>query len=236
MLVYIDNNILIDFEDGKKDLPLNDAIKYVYSYVHLQELQESKELETKKNQRFQTIEKLTSNRYVCYNNNNQLALYKAKPINIFAIIDNYWSKMISCHIHKTEPQWDKIDENSKLIMEKLGIEKKVINNYTPEMLMNKYGFIIKRYIEYTCFNRQEMFQSLFNILNILGYWQDELKSGSFINRLYDANHAFYATSCDLFVTNDRKAKIKANVAYKSFKYRTKALDYDEFANLIKNIP
>lgn len=232
MLIYIDNNILIDYEDGKIDLPLNDEIIYVYSYVHLQELQESKDLEIRKYKRFQTIEKLTSNRYVCHNNNNQLGFYEARPIDIFAAFDNPLAKMVSCHIHESMSH-RKDDEISKCLMQKLNIEKKEINNYTPEKLFEKYGKIIKLYIENTCMYRQEVFQSLFNILDDLGFWQDKLKKGSTMNRSYDANHAYFATSCDYFVTEDKKAMVKANVAYRLYGYKTIAVNYGDFIKLIK---
>ena len=41
MLVYPDNNIIIDYEKRLKVLPFNKSIKYVYSYVHLKEFKRS---------------------------------------------------------------------------------------------------------------------------------------------------------------------------------------------------
>ena len=223
---------MIDYEDGKKDLPLNDELKYVYSYVHLQELQELKEVEDKKNKRFQTIEKLTSNRYVCHNNYNQIVINKARPIDNFGTLNKSLAKIISSYIHESMSH-RKDDEISKSFMEKLNIEKKIINNYTPEELFEKYGYIIKLYIEKTCKSRQELFQSLFNILDDLGFWQDKFKKGSNMNRSYDANHAYFATICDFFVTEDRRTMEKANVAYKLYGFKTNAVNYEDFINSIK---
>lgn len=71
MLVYPDNNIIIDYEKRLKVLPFNKSIKYVYSYVHLEELKEAKNnLDNLKNIRLTTIENLTDGRCV-FNCNNK---------------------------------------------------------------------------------------------------------------------------------------------------------------------
>lgn len=212
----------------------NNAIQYVYSYVHLQELQELKDIdETKRNKRLQTIEKLTFNRLVCNDDNHQLVLYKFRPFDIIASFENPLMKILSQQIHGAASDWV-VDEKPNFLMSKLGIEKKVINNYTPKMLVEEYGHIIQSYISLTCSFRQEVFQSLFNILDALGYWQDKVKSGSSLNRLYDANHAYFATSCDYFVTDDKNTRNKANVAYELYNYKTKAVSYEELTSIIKD--
>ena len=124
MNIYIDNNILIDYEDGKKDLPVNRMIKYVYSYVHLQELQElKKNLEKKKCERLHIIEKLTNDRYVSHGNNNQLIISTASPYNVFENLNTPLMNIISQQIHEATAHW-KVDENPKFLMNLLGIEKK----------------------------------------------------------------------------------------------------------------
>lgn len=125
------------------------------------------------------------------------------------------------------------EEHPKCLMERFNIEKKVINNYKPEQLAKEYGHLIRRYIRRTCELPQEMFSSLFNILDALGFWQDEVKDGSTTNRMYDANHAYYASACDYFVTDDRNTRNKAKVAYSVWGIKTKAVSYKEFIALTK---
>ena len=52
-------------------------------------------------------------------------------------------------------------------------------------------------------------------------------------RIYDANHAYYASACDYFVTDDRKTCNKANVAYYIMGLKTKAISNNEFLALTK---
>jgi len=228
MLIYLDNNILIDHENGKLTLPVSSEIKYVYSYVHLQEMQELGErLDTIKDRRLKTIEELTEGRYVGNDENNRVVVFRGKPSEVFARIDNPLTRMLALRIHEAAAHW-KVDEDPKFLMERLGIEKKVINNYTPEMLVEKHGDLMLYYIAQTCVLRQEVFQSLFNILDAIGFWQDKVNDGSTMNRSYDANHAYFASACDYFVTNDRNTRNKANVAYSIYGYRTRSISYREY--------
>lgn len=228
MLIYIDNNILIDYEKGSKQLPVASNTEYVYSYVHLQELQElCDRLSTMKDKRFKTIERLTSCRYVSKDDDERFTFYFAKPSNIFSTFNNPFLQFLSHRIHEATDSWS-MDKNPKCLMNRLNIEKKVINNYSPERLVKEYGRLIRLYIKRTCENQQEEFSSLFNILDALGFWQDKVKDGSSMNRMYDANHAYYASACDYFVTDDRNTRNKANVAYRVMKLKTKAVSYKEF--------
>ena len=49
-----------------------------------------------------------------------------------------------------------------------------------------------------------------------------------MNRLYNANHAYFASICDYFVTDDRNTRNKANCVYKMYGYNTKAISYKDF--------
>ena len=232
MYIYIDNNVLIDYEDEKKELPLNLNITYVYSYVHLQELLEATDnLKIIQNVRIQTIKKLTRNKCVSHDSNNQLSLYEKDPSDVFTSVNSPLSRMCSLLIHQANRHWI-IDDFPKVFIEELKIEKKVINNYTPEKLIEEYGEIIMNYIASTSNSTQEKFQSFFNILDAIGFWQDKVYKESTMNRSYDANHAYFATLCDYFVTNDRNTRLKANVAYRLYGFKTKAVSYEEFIKSI----
>ena len=166
MFIYVDNNILIDYEEGKKELPLSPEINYVYSYVHIQELQEFKKgFDTKKNGRLKIIEDLTSCWYVSNNGNHLLVIDKANPFKILAYLETPKAKAFSQTIH--DGAYDlRIDDFSTYLTNKLNIEKKVINNYTPDKLFEDYGNQMRNYVGLTCNSRQEAFLSLFNITSV----------------------------------------------------------------------
>ena len=233
MYVYFDNNIVIDYEEGKKVVPFVSEVNYVYSYTHLQEFLEVKEnFDTRKDVRIQTIKRLTSNKYVSYNGKNLLSICEREPSEVFANVDSPLSKICSLLIHQATSCW-LVDNSPKFLIDILKIEKKVINNYTPEMLFEKHGEIIKNYIASTSNSMQEEFQSFFNILDELGFWQDKVYKGSTMNRSYDANHAYFATSCDYFVTNDRNTRIKASAIYQLYGFKTQAVSYEDFILLVE---
>ena len=116
MLVYPDNNIIIDYEKRLKVLPFNKSIKYVYSYVHLEELKEAKNnLDNLKSIRLTTIENLTDGRCVFNSDNNVPTLYKANPTNIYSIIENPIRNLLSQKLHDASKHW-KVDSNPKFLM------------------------------------------------------------------------------------------------------------------------
>ena len=117
-------------------------------------------------------------------------------------------------------------------MQKLNIEKKKINNYTPKEIIEKYGLDIGYITAQTCSNEQQAFQTIFNVLDAFGFWQDIVQTGSTMNRIYDANHSYFATACDYFITDDKKTRNKANVVYQMLGYKTKAISFIEFKRLV----
>lgn len=70
------------------------------------------------------------------------------------------------------------------------------------------------------------FISAYNCLNILGL--DNERKVVFSSSQADAQHAYYAAHCDIFVTNDKQLLLKSRVLYKMFGIETKALSLEEF--------
>lgn len=230
-ICYPDNNIIIDHEKGKKILPISDKIKYVYSYVHLEELQEAGEnLEKIKTARFMTIEEITDRSYV-ENENGTPVICVMKPSDKFCVIESPIYKQSSRILHLIANRWI-VDENPRYLMQKLDIEKKKINNYTPKQIIEKYGEFISCIVTRTCLIEQQAFQTIFNVLDALGFWQDVVQAGSTMNRIYDANHAYFATACDYFITDDKKTRNKANVVYQILGYKTKAISFLDFKKIV----
>ena len=79
------------------------------------------------------------------------------------------------------------------------------------------------------------FQSFFNAMDMLGFWQDKRTERSNMARSYDANHAYFASACDYFITNDRRTCNKANVLYYYYGMKTKAILFAEFIKIAKDI-
>ena len=227
MKVYLDNNIIIDIEKGKLKLPVDYIVEYPYSYVHIEELLESgNRLSELKEVRFSTLASMSKNKYM-FQENQQICFVDKSPYEVYGLF-NPLVMQVKKLIKDLSNNFN-IDEELKT---KLEIDKNIINNLTVSELIKKYGSIIISYVNNTSSTLQEKFQSFFNILNAVGYWSDKAGKGSNLNRIYDANHAFYASACDYFVTNDKRTMMKANFLYKYYKTKTKALSFDEFLNIL----
>lgn len=235
MNIYIDNNILIDHEEGKIVLPRSESLNYYYSYVHIQELMESgKRFEQLKDERIRTIMELTDNR-CCQNNDNfEVELSTLDPRRFLFVFQNnavctfLQEKMRKANLHLFD------GKDPDTILKYYGIEKSRINNYTPEKLMAEYHDFIEYYVHSSADGMvMSAFQSFFNAMDMLGFWQDKRTNRSNLARSYDANHAYFASVCDYFVTNDQRTCNKANVLYYYFGMKTKVVSIEEFQQLVK---
>lgn len=229
MNIYIDNNILIDYEEGKVVLPKTESMNYYYSYVHLQELLESPRFNELIGDRIKAIMDST-NCKCCQNDDNWNVVFDNRDPRkyLVAIQQNPFSRLLQQRIREVNLHWfDGKDPDT--IMKCYGIEKSRINNYTPEELINEYRGFIEYYVANTDGGKvMAAFQSFFNAMDMLGFWQDKRTARSYLARSYDANHAYFASACDYFVTNDQRTRNKANVLYYYYGMNTKAVSYTEF--------
>lgn len=235
MNIYIDNNILIDHEEGKKVLPRSESLNYYYSYVHIQELMESgTRFEQLKDRRIRTIMEQTGNKCCQNNDNYEVELATQDPrVFLLALLKNSACTFLQERIREAAQHWFD-GKNPDTIMKYYGIEKSRINNYTPEELMEEYHDFIEYYVHSSDDGMvMSAFQSFFNVMDMLGFWQDKRTPRSNLARSYDANHAYFASACDYFVTNDKRTRNKANVLYYYFGLKTKAVTFDEFQQFVK---
>jgi hypothetical protein len=123
------------------------------------------------------------------------------------------------------------EHNRDALIKKLGIDVRRLNNYSAGEIAKQYGSVINYYIKKTTYTRQDGFFSFFNILDLIGFWRDKLTEKSNLTRAYDANHAYHASICDYFVTNDVRTMHKANVVYQTYGYKTKAISYRDYIEL-----
>ena len=236
MNIYIDNNILIDHEQKKRLLPTGQVYSYFYSYVHLQELMESPRFNDLMKSRVKTIMDLTDCKS-CQNDDNWNVVFdNMDPRKYLVVIQqNPFNRLIQQSIREANMHWfDGKDPDA--IMKYYGIEKSRINNYTPEELMNEYRGFIEYYVTNTDDGMvMAAFQSFFNAMDMLGFWQDKRTERSNMARSYDTNHAYFASACDYFITNDRRTCNKANVLYYYYGMKTKAILFAEFIKIAKDI-
>lgn len=234
MRVYLDNNILIDYEEDTSILLEVKSINYRCSYVHLVELMEStRNLEDRKTLRFSTIENLTSNIFMTNTNNNVVVEEINTCSRYYEALNSPITRMLHQLTKAQSNRWLEGKDPDTLINH-FGIEKKRINNYTTEELIKEHGDFIDYYVTVSDDgNRMTSFMSFFNVLDLLGFWCD--KAGSMLNRTYDAQHAYFATGCDYFVSDDHRTCMKANVLYQYYGYKTVALSLKEFNEHIAKI-
>ena len=230
MFIYLDNNAVINIEECKIELPAKQSIIYPFSYVHIEELLESGNgLAALKDNRLNILSRLSQDSYLIHNDNRELSIISRSPFAVFQDICNPFIQALK-QIVKNDCE-NMVYKNE--FVEHFEIDRRIINNYTPKQLLANHSDFINCYILSTCKNRQEAFNSFFNAMDMLGFWQDKLTTKSTLARLYDANHAYHATFCDYFVTDDIRTRNKANVLYEYYEYQTKAISTIDLLNLLK---
>lgn len=236
MNIYIDNNILINHEENKRLLPVGDEFNYYYSNIHIQELIEIGErLDQFQDKRIRTITDLTGNKFCQNNENYKVELTVEDPRKyLFVLLKNPLCIALHNHFKSLQQRWME-GKDPDTIMKYYGIDKVRIQNYTPEELVREY----RGFIEHFVLNSADgilmsAFQSFFNAMDMLGFWQDKRTERSNMARSYDASHAYFASACDYFVTDDKRTRHKANVLYYYYAMKTKAISYQEFIEIIKD--
>lgn len=234
MRVYLDNNILISVEDKEINFDrfknFEKKYSFVYSYVHILELMEAKNFEEIKKTRLNTLFYLTEYNYI-FPDNNQINLKEEDPEKVIQTI--IWNSRLMDTIKQKVNNFN-IDR-SKLIS-LLSIDEKRINNYSPsevieyldKTIRDRLLFGFKNIIDLSGTMLYERINSLFNLLDFLGFWKDQKTERSNLSRMFDASYTYFSTNCDLFVSNDKRARNKAKVAYELYGINTNVLSSDEF--------
>lgn len=245
MNVYLDNNIFIYLEEksfaiSDLEILIEDKIdKIFYSASHIQETLEIKgDNEEQRNQRIikrlETIENITKGHYLNENLNNEVFKLVESPFNVLKTITE-----VSFAQNAMKNLMNFINEDKKIeIQNLLGIEPHKLNNYNPseviEQLSKKltqfgadYTFLsmveigISHHPDGKTFGLSNRIAAIFELLDMLGYWKDKHTAKSNYARLWDSSHAFYASHCDAFISNDKKTAKKAKVVYNIYDIKTK---------------
>lgn len=235
MRVYLDNNIFVSIEDKEISLDvfknINKNYSYVYSYVHIQELMEAKKnFDELKRIRLKTILDLTNNTYI-YPDNNQICSKTENPEKVIQTL-----KMFSGLMDMTRQAVHNFNIDRARLIRLLGIDEKRINNYTPAEVIEYIDKAISKrlligfnsLIDLSGISLRERISTLFNLLDFVGFWKDKKTERSNLARMYDSSHTYFSSCCDLFVSNDHRARNKAKAAYVFYKIDTKVLSSEEF--------
>ena len=85
------------------------------------------------------------------------------------------------------------------------------------------------------FDREGIIFALFMNLDVLGFKKDKISgSHGYMSIATDATHCFYASQCDIFVTNDDRTAKKAAAVYKFLHLRTAVKTMPAFLEWIKD--
>lgn len=74
----------------------------------------------------------------------------------------------------------------------------------------------------------EKMSSGFIILNMFGLDKEKNKKANFISLNNDAQHAYYASYCDVFLTKDEGLRLKSKALYENYGIKTHVLNVMEF--------
>jgi len=245
MTAYFDNNVLVYLEEEYFSLEeiinkVNPAIEKVYySSAHVFEanqLTDNQEFDRVERieKRLLLIDKITNGNYIYLEKPGNKVYFLTHParevfetINEVPFGDSAMKSLLNIISHEQKAQ----------IREILGLESSKLNNYSPKEVvehLNKnlnqwssglsmIGLLetgLKYHPDYKTFGLDNKIAGLFEILDILGYWTDKPTEKSNYARSMDASHTFYASHCDYFVSNDKKTRYKAKVAYSIYNVDT----------------
>ncbi len=232
---YLDNNIIVGIEDGdysvEQFLNKNDY-SYYFSQVHLEELLEA-ESNPKVSQegRLNLIAKICGRNHILTGDDNKPEFFDKEPIEMYRIVAplrQFLNPAVAVN------QGNLL---AKKVRQLFGFEAKQFNNESPEKVLSiidakmkeKLNLNIVSYLKETkAYNNSTIYHTLLQLINMANYWGDKDTSHSNVARLYDAEHAYFAQLCDVFVTNDKKLRMKIRAIYSFLDVKTKVIPVDDF--------
>jgi hypothetical protein len=248
MTVYLDNNIVVSIENGdytldkiKSILP-DEKPRFFYSSAHIFEVESfpgnsiisKEELLVK---RFDTVRKVFKNNYLYLDlNGNRLTHIVEDPQEVYDTIT-----LVPFGISAMKGFMNLISKEQKDdIRQQLGIDTSRLNNYSATEVIDQLNTKLTSWgtnqsflemIEYGIqlhpdgkkFGLHNRIAGVFELLEMFGYWKDKETSTSNYARLWDADHCFFASYCDFFISDDKRARNKAAVVYHIYDKRTKII-------------
>lgn len=240
MTAYLDNNILIYLENGTltisdlKERVNSDLTDFLYSSAHIQETEEIKgDTDLIRNERIQkrlnTIESVTNSKYLYHNlDEGKVYLLEERPETVLNTIRDvsFANAMMKRVINMVGES-----EREKFRLQ-LGLDPKRLNNYNTNEIVEHLNTkllawgdlslidMVEKGIELHPqgkeFGLNNRFGGVFELLDMLGYWTDKYNDKSNYARLWDSNHAYFASCCDYFISDDKRTRNKAKVVYRIY--------------------
>ena len=237
MRVYLENNILISIEDKKIEIAdlkkhFGSNTEFVYSYIHLQELLEAGTgFEALKDKRLESIRKIMQYKHIVpqfENLGNEFLILNEDPESVLSRLQPY--QFINGELKGAVQV---VDNYRERLVQTLGIDIKRLNNYSVDEVVKQISnalnsnlyFDLKSLIDCMGLQLHAQINSIFNILDMIGYWKDEKTERSNMTRVYDSSHTYFASGCNYFVSNDKRCRAKAKVAYHLKNIKTEVISW-----------
>jgi hypothetical protein len=244
---YLDFNIIVSLQKGKITLDElrkidNNITDFPFSASHIQEVDNisHSDNETRDNYidlHLQTIASISKNLYLYQKISNEVLLLNETPTEILNTIREvpFAKQAMQSFVNFVTP--DQKSEFRKL----LGINSQELNNYSPKDVVNQLNTVmttlgtdntflgiienaIQINLQGHTFGLSERFAAIYGILDLFGYWKDKQTNTSDYARLWDSNHAFFASHCNYFISDDLRNRYKAKVIYNIYDIDTKVVD------------
>lgn len=248
MYLYLDNNIIIDIENGLlsiEKIESNLAIecsKVFFSAAHIDEAMEitggcDQERVESLNKRFSVIEEITGSNYLYADMKNNMYKLKQKPSEVY-------ETLLSSH-SLANPAIkgfaNLIPVGVKISIRKLlDLDPVLLNNIPPDEVIGHLNRTLKNsplkmtfqemlaqakefHPDGSSFGLQHDIAGLFEFLDMMGYWKDKYTKKSNFARSCDSRHVFFAAYCDYFISDDKRTRNKAKVAYSLYGIGTKVV-------------
>lgn len=248
MKAYLDNNIIVSLENGDYSLSRlielipNSNIEFYYSSSHQFELESFKgsKNESKENlnlKRFNTITKLTQNRYLYIQpKSDTIVEINMEPQEAYETISTS-----SIGLSAMNSFVNLIPKNTQEDLRKeMGIDITKLNNYNKAEIIEQLNYklaetgsnqsfldiiesSIKTANNSSGSNLDLRTSVIFGLLDLFGYWKDKFTATSNYARLWDSQHAYFATYCDYFISDDKSTRNKTEVVCEMLNFSTKII-------------
>ena len=234
MRVYLDNNVLVDIEYGNYkvfDFIAKPYVEYYYSDAHLNELLEAVgNPNVSQDGRLTLIEEICGRNLILSGGYAQPEFLQKSPSEMYRIVDTPLRARINKQISNCTDIFEKIRQ-------KLDFDSKIFNNVKPEdvldildkRMLEKFHMSLMKYLMLSeGFGGRTLFITLINIIDAANYWGDAKTEHSEVARMNDASHAYFASICDVLVTNDKRMRRKIKAIYLFLGIQTKVLSVKEY--------
>jgi hypothetical protein len=248
MTAYLDYNVFVTLEDGRltvKEIAeqVNPSIdRFPYSAAHIQEVdnisagseQERGEFIMK---RLETIRRITKSLYLYQDmTTNAIEWLTEDPKGVLQTIRQVPFAKLSFHSFANLISYRQKEQ----VRQSLGIEIGKFNNYPPDEVVQHLNSklvnwgtgdnliqLLERAVSLhpqgSTLRLHNRIAGLLELIDFLGYWKDRDTESSNVARLWDANHTFFASKCEYFISDDRRLRNKAKVAYSIYGISTRVI-------------